>query len=316
VPTLCSVAVDILFVIDNSGSMGAVQESLAASLPSLFIDRLSDSLAPTDFHIAVISTDMDDTAQSGRFQAAPGNPKILTPDTPNVKQVLSDNLKLGTHGSGFERPLAAMEVALSLPLIGNENAGFLRAKALLGIVVVSDEDDCSGPPGVDDFGDDSFCYSKIDQMTPVQHFVDFLKGLKGGDAGKIAYAYIGGPDIPIATRISGCSRDSECESGLCWQVTDMCCPSNPAPLACRSDSDCAGVAGTSCVGRTCMFNMTQRPYPPHQCSCFGRTFGTAAVPGTRNIDMVKAFGSNGIFSSICTDDWNKIMQDLFGGWSP
>jgi hypothetical protein len=311
-------SIDILFVVDNSGSMAVNQSNLASNLPG-FIDLISAT--PADFRIAVTSTDMDDPTQSGRFLAASGNPKILSRTTPNLKDVFAANVKLGTHGSGFEHPLAAMEAALSAPLINNENAGFLRSDALLGIVVVSDEDDCSYPDHlVDEFGDDYPCYTKVDQMIPVPHYVDFLKGLKGGDASKIFYAYIGGPDIPAATVLQACSRNSECQSGLCWEQSvseslmpmPQCCPPNPTLLACQSDSDCASVAGTSCVGHKCMFNMTQRQYPPHECSCYGPTFGAAAVPGTRNIDMVKSFGSNGIFDTICTDDWNKSLQAIGG----
>jgi hypothetical protein len=50
---------------------------------------------------------------------------------------------VGTTGCGFEQQLRAIGAALDNP----ENAGFLRDDAVLGIVIVTDEDDCSGPPG-------------------------------------------------------------------------------------------------------------------------------------------------------------------------
>lgn len=64
--TLSSVSTaDVLFVVDDSGSMGAEQANLAAQFGT-FIDILSDSnvdrvangLDPTDFHVAVTTTSM------------------------------------------------------------------------------------------------------------------------------------------------------------------------------------------------------------------------------------------------------------------
>jgi hypothetical protein len=309
-PQQPSTPIDILFVIDDSGSMATNQANLAANLPG-FIDLISKT--PADFQLAVISTDMDDPAQSGRILAAPGNPKILNRNTPNLKQVFADNVKLGTRGSGFEQPLKAMETALSDPLLSGDNAGFLRGNALLGVVVVSDEEDCSYPPGlIDESGDDNGCYEKVNQMIPVQHYFNFLTSLKGGDPSKILFAGVVGPDIPAQTSIDACATDAECASGRCWDFTNKCCLADPTFADCKNDSECSTMAGTACIGRKCLPTMTERQYPPHQCSCFGRTFGAAAVPGTRVLDMVKSFGTNGFYASICADDWNKTLQALGG----
>ncbi len=51
-------AVDILFVIDNSGSMGTYQEALGLAFPG-FAQTLADALPPgTNVHVAVTSTEM------------------------------------------------------------------------------------------------------------------------------------------------------------------------------------------------------------------------------------------------------------------
>jgi hypothetical protein len=50
-------AVDLLFVIDNSGSMGFYQEGLALSFPG-FVDAMFASLPPgTDLHVGITTTD-------------------------------------------------------------------------------------------------------------------------------------------------------------------------------------------------------------------------------------------------------------------
>jgi len=49
---------------------------------------------------------------------------------------------VGTQGCGFEQPLEAMKKALDLNDTP-QNQGFLRDAALLGVVLLSDEDDCS-----------------------------------------------------------------------------------------------------------------------------------------------------------------------------
>src|SRR5262245_51904437 len=51
--------VDILWVVDSSGSMAPKQARLASNFNN-FVDQLVNANPPIDFHIAVISTDTDD----------------------------------------------------------------------------------------------------------------------------------------------------------------------------------------------------------------------------------------------------------------
>src|SRR3954469_18675110 len=69
--------VDILFVIDNSGSMGSHQANLAQNI-GLFIDQIKKNVN-LNFHIGVISTDMSDSYQRGKLQ---GLPKFVSNTTP------------------------------------------------------------------------------------------------------------------------------------------------------------------------------------------------------------------------------------------
>lgn len=222
---------DLLFVIDNSGSMAEEQASLAANFP-LMIKELEDLPGGMpDVHIAVVSSDFGagptTTACSpylgdhGRFLVKAGCPvkngarwleslehgqkTNFDGDLPSAFGCLT---KLGTAGCGYEHQLQSMRIALSD--VNPENQGFLREDAALGIIIVTDEDDCSAPPDSDLFSETrageagSFrcayegheCDGQIpprhefstnlDSCWPrdggklirVQEFVDFVKGLK------------------------------------------------------------------------------------------------------------------------------------------
>ena len=298
--------VDLLFMVDNSGSMEEEQNNLAANF-GIFIDLLL--LTPADFRIAVVSTDMIDPLQSGRFQAKAGNPKVLGRNTQNLKQVFTENAKLGTLGDGFEKGLGAVEAALTAPLITGENAGFLRPDAVLGIIYLSDEEDCSHEPGViPEFNGDE-CVQNLARMTPVQHYVDALKRLKNNDAGKIFVAAITGPDLKPGVDRLDCSQNSQCTSGRCAE--GKCCPGAPTYTDCRTSDDCAAEAGTSCYGRKCLPTTPARNYAPRSCSCFNAGTGLTE-PGTRYIDLVRAFGPNGIYAPICASNWAKSLSDIAG----
>lgn len=64
--------------------------------------------------------------------------------------------QLGSGGCGFGQPLAALERALGADGLPPPaaNAGFLRPDAYLGIVFISNQDDCSAPPGATLFSPD------------------------------------------------------------------------------------------------------------------------------------------------------------------
>lgn len=130
--------VDVLMVIDNSGSMAIHQNALATNLPSLFQYVLG---SPVDYHLGVVTTDMEDPAQSGAL-ALSGGLRWVDANTPNPSEVYANMVRRGTAGSGTEQGLAAVYAALG-PNPPSENAGFRRDTADLHVVVVSDEHDAS-----------------------------------------------------------------------------------------------------------------------------------------------------------------------------
>ena len=152
--------VDILFVIDNSGSMSEEQASLTANFRSFI--QFADAQA-LDYRIGVVSTDAfrcplpgaperpSNFAQGSCGYFADGNPfernadwRLIRPDTqPDAQTAFEVVAAQGTTGSGTELGLEAAFRALSAPLITGWNAGFLRPNAYLALVFVSDEEDQS-----------------------------------------------------------------------------------------------------------------------------------------------------------------------------
>jgi hypothetical protein len=158
--------VDILWVVDSSGSMAPKQARLAANF-SGFIQELVSQKPPIDFHIAVVSTDTDDPGSRGALRpwrlgdksasfiactpqtggasscnTAPGQGTAAAIDA--FKQMAT----VGTAGSAQERGLHAAYLALENPENLTENGveRFVRPDAALYVVVVSDEDDSSCHP--------------------------------------------------------------------------------------------------------------------------------------------------------------------------
>jgi hypothetical protein len=167
--------VDLLFMIDNSSSMTSMQQKLMSQLPAFFqtLEALPTGLP--DLHIAVVSSDMgapgDSTSSigcttagdQGMFQSKPQGTCTATTlsngstfiseggGTSNftnpIDQVMQCIGLLGQAGCGFEQPLHSITRALGAD--GNQvpanNANFLRPDAILGIVILTNEDDCSAP---------------------------------------------------------------------------------------------------------------------------------------------------------------------------
>lgn len=222
--------VDILWLVDNSQSMAEEQAELAARFRE-FIDALVDLRA--DFHIGVITTDMQAPEESGRLQVRPGRvflptgglgvPAELAAACAGLEAELragqpfltrsmyadaNDNIDVerlqqdfqciasaGIAGSSFERGLDALDRALSPDLLQGFNQGFVRDDAFLAIIFLTDEDDCS-------FGgaftpvSDAECYiaETRDRMVPVEDIYQRLVELKNGDEGKVLIAGIIGDE--------------------------------------------------------------------------------------------------------------------------
>ncbi len=132
-------SVDVLFVIDNSGSMIEEQTALKDSFPKFINYFVGSGL---DWHVGVVSTDMVSNSHRGRLREADGV-RYLDGSSPTPVDTFKKMAGMGTNGSYDEKGRAAAWAALVL-LKDSYNAGFYRYEANLSIVVISDEDDVSG----------------------------------------------------------------------------------------------------------------------------------------------------------------------------
>lgn len=160
-PRACN-KMDLVFVIDDSGSMQEEQSNLATNFP-MFATLLSNYVTADgehiDYRIAVTTTgkDLSYTITSGPItlpQSESGDngafrnncnmaKRFLEPTDANMEQVLTCRANVGTGGPSFEMPLLMTKWALGNRVMDGTNAGFLRDDALLGIVMLTDEDDAS-----------------------------------------------------------------------------------------------------------------------------------------------------------------------------
>ncbi|MCB9674873.1 MAG: VWA domain-containing protein [Alphaproteobacteria bacterium] len=138
--------VDVLFVVDNSSSMGDEQAVLQASFPG-FVQAIVDS--GLDFHIAVVATDTQRQQFSGKLVAAMGHRYIdeTTPDPLDVFDAMVGALGVSTGSEETGR--AAAYLALEDRRDEPTNVGFLRPDAALHVVFVTDTFDNSGSNPID-----------------------------------------------------------------------------------------------------------------------------------------------------------------------
>lgn len=132
-------AIDVLFVVDNSGSMEQEQANLAANFPQFMNYFLGSGI---DYHIGVISTDLVTGSQAGKLQSAMGY-RYIDEFTDNPTDVFAAMATVGSNGNWEERGRDAVFTALDLRRDAPENQGFYRGGAGLEVVFVSDEDDVS-----------------------------------------------------------------------------------------------------------------------------------------------------------------------------
>ena len=127
--------VDVLWIVDNSGSMSGDLVTVGNNFND-FIQVFIDY--DLDYQVGVITTDVDDPAQSGNLVGP-----YVTPSTPDPVGTFVDQIDLGSSGSATEKGFEAMQLALTEPLLSGNNAGFMRENAALAAIVVTDEDNSS-----------------------------------------------------------------------------------------------------------------------------------------------------------------------------
>jgi hypothetical protein len=196
---------DLLFVIDNSGSMGQEQANLIANFPT-FIQVLDAS--GLDYRVAVTTTGRNYSytmstpignipeSTSGGDNGAMLKPascnmtkRWIDKSDPNPSMTFSCLANVGTSGPSDEMPLGAVRDAFEDRMADGTNMGFRRSDALLGVVILTDEEDCSYEQSVTLGFAESLCEN---QMEPATNYKTFLDTYAGGPS-RWATAIIAGP---------------------------------------------------------------------------------------------------------------------------
>jgi len=211
-PQTCA-QMDILFVIDDSGSMRHEQENLTDNFPR-FVEELeafrTDDGRSLDYRVAVTTTGRDLTeimhhplgdirseheGPNGAFVGveACGAPGAFMQGGPEIADAFSCVANVGTEGAAIEMPLLMLERALTDRVSDGQNSGFLRDDALLAVVILTDEDDCSDPSDVIEHSSSGgSCDLERPSVMPTDHFIEALDRIKG-ERGRWALSVIAGP---------------------------------------------------------------------------------------------------------------------------
>ncbi len=283
---------DILFVVDNSGSMADDQMNLAANF-GRFIQAIAGS---GDYRIAVVSTDQSSsngeisgvreslfandpyryftgfdpasTCQQtgidlGCFLGPEANLRVVSSELEAAAQVsnFQRNVLVGSCGSGDERGLAGMISGLTQTNANGCNSNFLRDNANLVIVFVSDEEDVS--------------------QGPVANYVNQLRNLKPLEQVRVA-AIVGSID----GRASNCRIDTDgSASGMCG-TTCQNPPQAGSRQSCQNTAQCPN--GETCAQRTCINPAEQYWEYCYWCSYYDTPDCCSALGGSRYIDFARA----------------------------
>ncbi len=372
---------DLLFVIDNSGSMAEEQQSLAAALPGLVraltlgVEGGGQERAPvTSLHVGVVSTDMgsdgayeygacrglgddglllhdargahaDDAACAEAF----ANGKTYLDYAPGEEPAQAAARAFacvatpGVNGCGLEQQLEAMHKALQPSSVHDfvsggghgdgENAGFLRADAVLAVVHVSDEDDCSitkagrglfatypddprfqydGEPAVlrgQLEGLNFRCAYEATQvesaglLQPIERFVQGLASLKA--PGQVVYAAVAGvPEEAEGMLVAG-SDTQDFGAILALDAMQIRPGVRDCTEAEKQDPDVASECGQPGVAGA------NPPLPVP--ACVGDT--GSASPGRRLVQVAQALvdrgeGDHAVVHSICNSDFSRFTRVL------
>ena len=209
--------VDVLWVIDNSGSMSDEQALIQNHIPNFMKFAIEQNI---DFHIGVTTTGtllhgLSACAETGFSENEDGRlvphpslnrPRILKSSMPKdvLESVFAQNVKVGTCHA-YEAVYEAAKRALSDPWINTPeaeggNQGFLRRDASLSIIGVTDEPDSDSP-------------------DPVADYIEFFRSLKPSRMEKsVKVHFISGGYTTCSSNMGSASACPRCVQGT--EMTD------------------------------------------------------------------------------------------------
>jgi len=146
--------IDVLFVVDNSGSMGEEQKNFSTKING-FMNLIKD----LNWHVALTTTDprASTTAADGASRPwGDGQFRAMDSDTGSLfvlkaseysvtdaQAMLANAINVGLKGSGDERAINSTYRAIERISNTPANQTFFRTNAKLIVIAISDEDECS-----------------------------------------------------------------------------------------------------------------------------------------------------------------------------
>lgn len=206
--------VDILFIMDNSGSMVEEQGKVANAF-STFISYIPH----LDWRIAITTTDNSDPNKacksgnlcpliSGSNLSQDENKYYLTPNTPNANSIFMDKINVGTSGSGQEK---AFDSIRNFTKNKKEDyQQFIRPNASLVTIIVSDSDQSSS------YTPESFV-SDIHTHLGQKNYTNYSSIVLPGDTTCRNIGENYGPKYYKASQLTGGFSVSICEENYAQQ---------------------------------------------------------------------------------------------------
>jgi hypothetical protein len=372
--------VDLLFVVDNSGSMRQEQGSLREQFPKLISTLTTgkksngETFPPVkDLHLGVVSTDMGLVGVPNNYPGCntdrhvnhggddglllhPGNtgpgcaatyPPFLSyvegkDDPQRIATDFGCIANLGTSGCGFEMPFEAGLKALwpknyvdkdgnlyppeknpilflstnaegryghgdTAPPAGN--GGFLRndpvkGVSLIGIIIVSDEEDCSSKSDLhfrstndpndplSKQGINLRCFYNPQDLFDVDRYIKGFQGLRPGSEQLVIFgAIVGVPtDLVSADARAAVKFDDQTSRDAYYDMILSDTRMQERPL--NENVPALANLAPSCT-RLDKLGEQSTAFPPR-----------------RSISLAKGFGQNAIVQSICQDDFGPAMDAI------
>lgn len=301
-------------------------ENLPNGLPDIHIAVVSSDLgAPGDSTTVTCTTSGD----QGLFRLSPSctSSTLAAGDTyvsnvggnanytGNLADVLACMTPLGEGGCGFGHQLGSIARALGADgaPAPARNAGFLRAGADLAIIILSDADDCSAPPNTYIYSINNGLNNLTNAYGPLTHYRCNEFGHfcidPSGDPQRMIQPPETAPTDAQGTPTAPTLTLTDCESldtdGLLTPVSELV----SGIKALKADPDGQIFVGAIVapaspytidwvppVGGQNLRPGELWPQIEHSCASGDGSYGD---PSVRITQLVKAFGDNGVSSSIC-----------------
>jgi hypothetical protein len=332
---------DLLFMIDDSASMKPLQAKLAQRLPDFMAVLAGVNGGLPDLHLAIISSSLGAGAygdvpgcapgdDSGKFRHMPGcglDPganflKASADGSTNnftgpLETVFGCLALLGEGGCGFEHQFESTRQALikAIDQKGDQkgdqegdndgdNAGFWRDDALLGVVMLTNEDDCSVPPDSQLFDP---AVQSVNDLPPLGG----LWSYRCNEFGHTCDQPLPHTADGLPMTLTGC-RSNENTEGLHHLTPEADFKSFFEQIKPPDRRLLAIIAGppapyTVGVHSAQLGNGSSERQPEIEHSCTAAD-GTYADPGIREAALVADLG--GKFQSICEDDFKPALQQI------